>query len=95
MRGKIVNLCIGLMNLLFGILIVVFTIYVPQDKILLTVQENIVVTNIVRAINIVAISVSIINIVQSYHHRNDTTFNTAYIIGIFSISFIFISSFKF
>lgn len=90
MRGKIVNLCIGLMNLLFGILILVFTKYVPQDKTLLTVQENIVVVNIIRAIYVLVIAVAIVNIVQSYHHRNDTTFNSAYIIGIFSISFIFI-----
>lgn len=90
MRGKIVNLCIGLMNLLFGALILVFTLYVPQDKTLLTVQENFVVVNIVRAIYALAVAVTIINIVQCYHHRNDTTFNTAYIIGIFSISFILI-----
>lgn len=90
MRGKIVNLCIGLMNLLFGILILVFTKYVPQDKTLLTVQENIVVVNIIRAIYVLVIAVAIVNIVQSYHHRNDTTFNSAYIIGIFSISFILI-----
>lgn len=90
MRGKIVNLCIGLMNLLFGVLVLIFTIYVPQDKTLLTVQENIVVINITRAINVLVVAVAATNIIQSYHHRNDTAFNTAYIIGIFSISFIFI-----
>ena len=42
MRGKIVNLCIGLMNIVFGVLLLIFTIYVPQDETLLTVQENIV-----------------------------------------------------
>ena len=40
MRGKIVNLCIACMNLLFGLLIIIYTIYVPQDKTLITVQEN-------------------------------------------------------
>lgn len=90
MRGKIVNLCMGLMNLLFGGLILIFTIYVPQDKTLLTVQENNVVVNILRAIYVVLVAVVGTNAVQSYHHRNDTTFNTAYILGIFSISFIFI-----
>lgn len=90
MRGKVVNLCIGLMNLLFGALVLVFTLYVPQDKTLLTVQENIVVVNIVRAIYVLVVTVTVIDIVQCYHHRNDTTFNTAYIIGAFAISFIFI-----
>jgi hypothetical protein len=90
MRGKIVNLCIGVMNLLFGALIIFFTIYVPQDKTLLTVQENYVVGYITKAIYLVMLFVVIIDAVQSYNHRTDTTFNTGYIIGIFSISFIFI-----
>lgn len=90
MRGKIVNLCIGVMNLLFGALILIFTQYVPQDKTLLTVQENTVVVNILRAIYVLVVSVAILNVVQSYNHRTDTTFNTAYIIGAFVLSFIFI-----
>ncbi len=92
MRGKIVNLCIGFMNLIYGILIIFFTIYVPQDKTLLTVQENYVVKYILLAIYAVMFTISLINIVQSYNHRTDTTFNTAYIIGVFSLSFIFIKS---
>ena len=90
MRGKIVNLCIGFMNLLFGILIVAFTMYVPQDKTLLTVQESFVVTWIVRAMYVVMALVAVIDAIQSYNHRSDTVFNTGYIIGIFTISFIFI-----
>lgn len=90
MRGKITNLCIGLMNVLFGILIIVFTTIVPQDKTLMTVQENNVVSYIQVGIYIVLITVSAIDVLQSYHHRADTTFNTGYIIGIFSLSFIFI-----
>lgn len=90
MRGKIVNLCIGFMNLLFGILIIFFTIYVPQDKTLLTVQESYVVKNILIAIYFVMVSIVLIDVIQSYNHRSDTTFNTAYVIGIFSLSFFFI-----
>ena len=90
MRGKIVNLCIGLMNILFGILIVIYTSIVPQDKTLMTVQENSVVGYIVFGIYIVMFSITTINIIQSYHHRSDTSFNTAYIIGTFVISFLFI-----
>ncbi len=90
MRGKIVNLCLGFMNLLYGILIIFFTIYVPQDKTLLTVQETYVVKNIITAIYVVMTAIVAIDIVQSYNHRTDTTFNTAYIIGVFALSFIFI-----
>lgn len=90
MRGKIVNLCIGLMNILFGILVIAYTMVVPQDKTLMTVQENSVVTYVTLGIYVVMFAITITNIIQSYHHRSDTGFNTAYILGIFAISFLFI-----
>ena len=90
MRGKIVNLCIGLMNILFGVLIIAYTSIVPQDKTLMTVQENSVVSYITLGIYVVMFSIVVINIIQSYHHRTDTSFNTAYIVGAFIISFLFI-----
>ncbi len=90
MRGKIVNLCIGFMNLLFGALIIVFTMCVPQDKTLMTVQENFVVGYVVKGIYLVMVAVALIDAFQSYNLRTDTTFNTGYIIGIFCLSFIFI-----
>lgn len=90
MRGKIVNLCLGFMNLLYGILIIFFTLYVPQDKTLLTVQESHVVKNIIMAIYVVMLSITLIDLIQSYNHRSDTVFNTSYILGAFAISFLFI-----
>lgn len=90
MRGKIVNLCLGFMNLLYGVLIIFFTMYVPQDKTLLTVQESVVVKNITMAIYAVMISISIIDLIQSHNHRSDTVFNTSYVIGAFALSFLFI-----
>ncbi|MBQ7410993.1 MAG: WG repeat-containing protein [Clostridia bacterium] len=90
MRGKLVNLCIGLMNVLFGILIIVFTKNVPLDKTLITVQENYVISCVLIGIYAVMGTISIIDAIQSYHHRTDSTFNTAYVIGVFSLSFIFI-----
>ena len=50
MRGKIVNLCVGLMNILFGALILVYTTYIPQEITELTVQELSVTKNILKAI---------------------------------------------
>lgn len=90
MRGKIVNLCIGFMNIAVAVLLWLFTVNVPQDKTLLTVQENTVVGYLVNVIYILLAVVAIINAIQSYNHRSDTVFNTAYIIGIFCLSFIFI-----
>ena len=90
MRGKIVNLCIGFMNIAIAVLLCLFTVNVPQDKTLLTVQENTVVSYLVNVIYILLAVVATINAIQSYNHRSDTVFNTAYIIGIFCLSFIFI-----
>ena len=90
MRGKIVNLCIACMNILLGILIILYTINVPQDRTLLTVQENDVVKYILTAIYVIVAIVAFIDAIQSFNHKSDTTFNIAYVIGIFSISFIFI-----
>lgn len=90
MRGKIVNLCIAFMNILFGALIAIYTINVPQDETLLTVQENYVINYILIAIYVILIAVVLLDVIQSYNHKSDTTFNIGYVIGIFSISFIFI-----
>ena len=90
MRGKIVNLCIGFMNVLFGALLIAYTYVVPQDKTLMTVQENYVIGYVSTGIYIVMFAIAAINAIQCYHHRTDTTFNTGYVIGIFSISFLFI-----
>lgn len=83
MRGKIVNLCVAVMNILFGILIAIYTIKVPQDQTLLTVQENYVVSHILIAIYIIMGIVVFIDLIQSYNHKSDTTFNVGYVIGIF------------
>ena len=90
MRGKIVNICIAFMNLLLGALIIIYTLNVPQDKTLMTVQENFVIKYVLIAIYAVIGVVVLINAIQSYNHKADTTFNIGYVIGIFSISFIFI-----
>lgn len=92
MRGKFVNLSIGFANVLFGILIIIFTMCVPQDKTLLTVQENTVVRYILLGIYLVMACITIIDVIQYYNHRRDTEFNIAYMIGIFAVSFIFIKN---
>ena len=90
MRGKIVNLCMGIINILFGILIIAYTTTIPQDKTVMTVQENNVVTYLTFGIYIVMFTIAVIDIIQSYHHRSDTSFNAAYVLGFFAVSFLFI-----
>lgn len=90
MRGKIVNLCIGFMNILFGVLILIYTIYVPEDKTLLTIQENSVANIILIGLYIVLAIITLINLIQYYNHVKDNTFKTGYMFALFAISFIFI-----
>ena len=90
MRGKIVNLCIGFLNILFGVLLLVYTLNVPQDQTLLTVQENFVAKIILFAIYAVLAVVFAIDVIQYYNHVKDNTFKTGYMIALFAISFIFI-----
>lgn len=92
MRGKIVNLLLGLANIAFGVLLYIFTSRVPQNSLELTLQAQIVVGNIKVAIYYLMAVVVCVNMIQYYNHRKDTFFNAAYLIGVFCISFIFIKA---
>lgn len=92
MRGKIVNLCMGAMNMLMGILILVFTLTVEQDIKLMTVQETVVVNRILVALYIIMALVIAIDLYQWYTHRRDLSFNVAFFIGVFIFIFLFIKS---
>ena len=74
MKGKFVNLCIGSMNVFVGILFLVFTLYIPQDKTRLTIQESLVVNYIKLAINIVVIATFIVNLIQVTNYRRTPEF---------------------
>ena len=91
MRGKYVNLSMGIMNIVFGILILVFQIYVPQDISQLTVQENQVVNLIDISIKILLIVMSIINFVALYNNRMESGFKSGYKIALFSLSYFILS----
>ena len=90
MRGKIVNLCIGLMNIIFGVLLLIFTIYVPQDETLLTVQENTVRTANLYGIYLAMVAVFGLNFIQYINNMKESSFKTGYMFGLFVLSFIFI-----
>lgn len=90
MRGKIVNLCIGCMNILFGILLFVYTIYIPQEMLDLTIQELRVTKTILNAIYIILAIVVGIDVFQYRNCVDNTKLKTSYLFGFFALSFIFI-----
>lgn len=91
MRGKYVNLSMGIMNILFGILILVFQIYVPQDISELTVQENQVVNIISILIKVLMVIVSIMNSIALYNNRMESGFKSGYKIALFTLSYFILS----
>ena len=85
MRGKIVNLCIGLMNIVFGILLLIFTTKVPQDVTLITVQENTVRTINLIGIYFVLIAVLGLDLIQYIGNLKNGAFKAGYMFGLFVI----------
>ena len=90
MRGKVVNLCIGCMNIVFGLLILVYTLHIPQEIADITVQELSVVKNILRVAYIILLLIVAIDIFQYKTNQDNSKLKTGYLIGIFILSFIFI-----
>ncbi len=90
MRGKVVNLCIGSMNILFGLLLSIYTIYIPQEIQELTIQELSVTQIILKAIYIVLVIVIGIDAFEYHYNRDNSRMKTGYLLGIFAISFVII-----
>lgn len=93
MRGKYVNLSLGIINILFGILILVFQLFVPQQITELTLQENEVVNVLAILIKIVLIILSIINAIALYNNRMETGFKSGYKITLFTLAYFILPKF--
>lgn len=90
MRGKIVNLCTGCMNILLGILLLIYAVYIPKEMIEFTVQE-LFVTNIIQKVIYVLLSLTVlIDILQYRNNRDNSRMKTGYLFGFFALSFFVI-----
>lgn len=90
MRGKVVNLCIGFMNILFGALLLVYMTYVPQEITELTIQELSVTRILLNVIYVLLVIVVLVDVLQYRTNRDNSKMKTGYLIGFFSISFLII-----
>lgn len=93
MRGKIVNLCMALLNILIGITIVIYVMRIPAEITELTVQENQIMKVVTVMIYAAFGATTILNIIHYFINTRDGMRKTGYLIAIFSISFIFIKGF--
>ena len=89
MRGKLVNSIAAGMNLLFGILVLGFNLYMPSSS-RATGEELKVINEINKFIFILMIAVAIINLITLIFNRKDKILLLAYILAIFSSSFYFL-----
>ena len=89
MRGKIVNSIVGGMNLLFGILILLFNFYMPNIA-RASAEEATVINEISKYILMLTIVVAVINLITLGCNRKDKILLFAYLLAIFSSSFYFI-----
>ena len=93
MRGKYVNLSLGFLNIVFGILIIIFQIYVPQDIKDLTLQEITVSNYISTAIKVLTVIVTIIDLIAMMSNKDESKFKSGYRTAIFVISYFIIPKF--
>ncbi len=88
MRGKLVNAIVGGMNLLYGILVLLFNLYMPNvntataEELRLINQNNIL-------IFMLMIVVAFANIITLIFNRKDKVFLFSYILAILSSTFYF------
>lgn len=88
MKGKVVNLFLGLMNLILGILILVFTLYIPQDISLRTIQEDQVIGYIKTGISIACIIIAAINFILAIIHRKVSLYKNGYFLAGLAVLFL-------
>ncbi len=90
MRGKIVNVCVGCMNIAFGIFLLIYTMYIPQEITELTVQELSVTKTVLKISYLILIFIVVMDIFQYQNNKDNNKMKTGYLIGLFMVSFFLI-----
>lgn len=90
MKGKFVNFCMVILNLILGVGILIYTLKIPSEITELTVQEyNIV--NIIKIVIYVGLGLTnLLNVIHYFVNDRDGVRKTGYLLAVFSLSFIFI-----
>lgn len=90
MKGKFVNLLMGLLNLMIGVLILFYTIRIPKELTELTVQENEVISIFKTIIYGILGITAFMNILGFYKNKTNDGLKFGYKLFLFTLSFIFI-----
>lgn len=93
MKGKLVNLLLGLLNILIGVVIIIFSMKIPTDLTTLTVQEKEVVNIIEIVINIVIGITSFINFIAYLKNKTNYKLSLGYRVFLFTLFFLLIKQY--
>ena len=93
MKGKLVNLLLGLLNILIGVVIILFSMKIPTDLTTLTVQEKEVVKIIEIAINVVIGITSFINFIAYLKNKTNYKLSLGYRVFLFTLFFLLIKQY--
>lgn len=89
MRGKFVNVCMALLNLLLGILILIYAWRIPNEITELTVQEYQIISIVDIFIYVIFGIITFLNLIHFFLDIRNGSRRTGYLIAIFSVSFVF------
>jgi hypothetical protein len=90
MKGKVVNFCMALLNLLIGATIVIYVLKIPKEITELTVQEYKIVEILKIMIYIVFGLTTVLNVIGYFLNSRNALRKTGYLLAVFSVSFLFI-----
>lgn len=89
MKGKFVNVCMALLNLLLGVLIFIYTWRIPNEITELTVQEYEIIKIVKIFLYIIFGVITFLNLIHFFLDMRNGSRRTGYLIAILSISFVF------
>ena len=90
MKGKFVNLLLSLLNILVGIIVLVYSVKVPKDLTVLTVQENEVVNILLIAIYVVIGITAFLNLLGYFKNKSNYGLGIGYRVFFFTAFFALI-----
>ena len=90
MRGKTVNLFMALLNILLGILMIIYSFKIPQDMTELTVQENQIVSILKLVLYIIIGCTTVFNVIQYFINNQNQSRRTGYLISFFAVTYFIV-----
>lgn len=87
MRGKTTNLFMALLNILVGLLLIIFSIKIPQDVTELTVQENQIVFVLRWVLYIIIACTVVFNAIEYIANEQNSTRRNGYLIAFFVVAY--------